>query len=98
MVKPPCQQYNKQVVCNWEGMNVPSWVCTTPSYHVGKTQLETENLMNPILYAIGFTLAMCASLFVGYSPDTPYYQQALMLFAGFCMGGVALCVIENLDE
>ena len=54
--------------------------------------------MNPIFYAIGFTLAMCASLFVGYSPDTPYYQQALMLFAGFCMGGVAVCVIENLDD
>jgi hypothetical protein len=45
MVKPPCQQYNKQVVCNWEGIRVPSWVCTTPSYSVGKTQLETENEM-----------------------------------------------------
>jgi hypothetical protein len=27
------------------GDHVPSWVCTTPSYMVGKTQLETENDM-----------------------------------------------------
>jgi hypothetical protein len=54
--------------------------------------------MNPIIYAIGFTLAMCASLFVGYSPDTPYYQQALMLFSGFCLGGMAVIVIEALDQ
>ena len=26
------------------GDHVPSWVCTTPSYLVGKTQLETEKI------------------------------------------------------
>ena len=54
--------------------------------------------LTSILYAIGFTLGFCLCLFFGYSPDTPYYQQALMLFSGFCLGGMAVCVIENLDE
>lgn len=54
--------------------------------------------MKPVLYSIGFTLAMCASLAIGYSPDMPYYQQASLLFAGFCLGGVVLCAIENLED
>lgn len=52
--------------------------------------------MTSILYAIGFTLSFCLSLFFGYSPDTPLLQQALMVFAGFCMGGMALCVIDEM--
>ena len=54
--------------------------------------------MQSILYAIGFTLAFCLSLFFGYSEDAPYYQQAFMFFAGFCSGGIALLVIENRNE
>jgi hypothetical protein len=53
--------------------------------------------MQSILYAIGFTVACLLSLFFGYNHDTPYYQQALMLFSGFCLGGVALCVIESAE-
>jgi hypothetical protein len=45
MVKPPCQQYNKQVVCNWEGMMSPLGCVPHTFLPVGKTQLETENEM-----------------------------------------------------
>ena len=54
--------------------------------------------LTSILYAIGFTLGFCLCLFFGYNPDTPYYQQALMLFSGFCLGGIAVVVIEALDQ
>jgi hypothetical protein len=51
--------------------------------------------MESILYAIGFTLGLCLSVFFGYSADTPLFQQGLMFFGGFCLGGIALLVIEN---
>jgi hypothetical protein len=54
--------------------------------------------MQSILYAIGFTLALCLSVFFGYSEDAPYYQQALMFFGGFCLGGIVLLVIENFND
>ena len=79
-------------------MNVPSWVCIAHLPTCRKNSTRNGEIMNPIIYAIGFTLGFCLCLFMGYSPDTPYYQQALMMFAGFCFGGVALCVIENLDD
>jgi len=53
--------------------------------------------MKPVLYSIGFTLATCISLFVGFSPDVPYFQQAAMLFGGFCLGGVVICAIESME-
>ena len=52
--------------------------------------------LTSILYAMGFTLAFCLSLFFGYSDDTSILKQALMVFAGFCMGGMALCVIDEM--
>lgn len=54
--------------------------------------------MQSILYAIGFTLAFCFCLFFGINQDSAYYQQILLVVSGFCFGGVALCVIEKLDE
>jgi hypothetical protein len=53
--------------------------------------------MKPVLYSIGFTSATLISLFVGYSPDVPYFQQAALLFGGFCLGGVVICALENLE-
>lgn len=69
-----------------------------PLLGVYHTTTSTRNgaIMTSILFAIGFTLSFCLSLFFGYNPDTPYYQQALMVFSGFCMGGMALCVIDEL--
>jgi hypothetical protein len=54
--------------------------------------------MPSILYAIGFTAGFLLCQFFGYNSDTPYYQQALQVFSGFCFGGLALCVIEAYDE
>ena len=70
---------------------------TTPSQHFANTinKLGATN-MTAILYAIGFTLSFCLSMFFGYSPDTPIFQQGLMVFSGFCMGGMALCVIDEM--
>ena len=81
-------------------MNVPSWVCIAHLPTCRKNSTRNGEIMNltSILYAIGFTLGFCLCLFFGYSPDTPYYQQALMLFSGFCLGGMAVIVIEALDQ
>ena len=54
--------------------------------------------MPSVLFAIGFTLLFCVCQFLGYNSDTPYYQQALLIFSGFCLGGMALCIIEAFDE
>ena len=54
--------------------------------------------MPSILHAIGFTAGFLLCQFFGYNSDTPYYQQALLVFSGFCFGGLALCVIEAYDE
>ena len=54
--------------------------------------------MKPVLYSIGFTSATLISLFVGYSPDVPYFQQAALLFGGFCLGGVVICALESIES
>ena len=52
--------------------------------------------MNSVNFAVGFTLMFCLSLFVGWDIDAVAYKQALLVFAGFCLGGVALIVMEEL--
>jgi hypothetical protein len=52
--------------------------------------------MNSVNFAVGFTLLFCLSLFVGWDIDAVAYKQALLVFAGFCLGGVALIVMEEL--
>ena len=54
--------------------------------------------MNPIIYAIGFTLGFCLSLFVGWDTEGNLFRQAFLVFAGFCLGGMAVIVIEALDQ
>ena len=49
-----------------------------------------------ILFAIGFTLAFCLSLFFGWDADVPALRQAVLVFSGFCLGGMALCVIDEM--
>jgi hypothetical protein len=52
--------------------------------------------MNSVNFAVGFTLLFCLSLFMGWDIDAVAYKQALLVFAGFCLGGVALIVMEEL--
>ena len=54
--------------------------------------------MQSILYAIGFTLAFCLSLFFGWSDTSIPLDNLLLMFSGFCLGGMALCILENLDN
>jgi hypothetical protein len=54
--------------------------------------------LTSILYAIGFTLGFCLCLFAGWDADGNAFRQAFLVFAGFCFGGIAVCVIENLGE
>jgi hypothetical protein len=51
--------------------------------------------LTSILYAIGFTFFFCLFLFLGYSPDVSIFQQGLLVFAGFCLGGIAVLIFEN---
>lgn len=52
--------------------------------------------MTSVHYAIGFTLAFCASLFYGINDVSTYAQQSALIFAGFCLGGVVVVVLEEL--
>lgn len=52
--------------------------------------------MTSVHYAIGFTLAFCLSLFYGINDTSTYTQQALLMFSGFCAGGVAVILLEEL--
>jgi hypothetical protein len=52
--------------------------------------------MNSIHYAIGFTLAFCASLFYGINDVATYTQQAALIFAGFMLGGIVVVLLEDL--
>jgi hypothetical protein len=52
--------------------------------------------MNSVNFAVGFTLLFCLSLFMGWDIDAVAYKQALLVFAGFCLGGVALIILEEL--
>ena len=52
--------------------------------------------MPSILYAIGFTLAFCLSAFLGWSDNySTLLSNLLLMFSGFCAGGMAICVFEN---
>lgn len=51
--------------------------------------------MTSVTYAIGFTLAFCLSLFFGINDTSTYTQQALLLFSGFCLGGIVVLVLEE---
>lgn len=71
--------------------------CVPHTFLLGRKNLTRNGvIMTAILYAIGFTLSFCLSLFFGFSDDAPIFKQALMVFAGFCMGGMALCVIDEM--
>jgi len=68
--------------------------------YVGKNvrKRTTEMNLTSILYAIGFTLGFCLCLFAGWDADGNAFRQAFLVFAGFCFGGMAVMVIENLGE
>ena len=52
--------------------------------------------MTSVQYAIGFTLAFCSSLFYGINDVSTYTQQSALIFAGFCLGGIAVIIMEEL--
>ena len=52
--------------------------------------------MTSVHYAIGFTLGFCVSLFFGMNDTSTYAQQSALIFAGFCLGGVAVVLVEEL--
>ena len=82
------------------GDAVPSWVCTAHFPTCRKNSTRNGEIMNltSILYAIGFTLGFCLCLFAGWDADGNAFRQAFLVFAGFCFGGMAVMVIEALDQ
>lgn len=73
--------------------------CVPHTFLLGRKN-STRNgvIMNvtSILFAIGFTLAFCLSLFFGWDADVPALRQAVLVFSGFCLGGMALCIIDEM--
>jgi len=53
--------------------------------------------MSTILYPIGFTAGFFICAFLGWSDFEPPYKQLLMMFSGFCLGGIAVLVIEEIE-
>jgi hypothetical protein len=54
--------------------------------------------MTAILYTLSFTTAFFLSLFFGWSDDTTLTKQLSMMFSGFCLGGIAIIVIETMTD
>jgi hypothetical protein len=54
--------------------------------------------MTAILYTLGFATAFFVSLFFGWSDDTTALKQLTMMFSGFCLGGIAIIVIESMTD
>lgn len=54
--------------------------------------------MQSILYAIGFTLAFCICGYLGWSSDSIPLDNLLLMFSGFCLGGMLICIFENWDN
>lgn len=53
--------------------------------------------MKPIFYVIGFTAGWILCAFFGWSDDSSVLRNLSMMFSGFCLGGLAVCVIESSD-
>lgn len=51
--------------------------------------------MTSILYAIGFTASTLICGYLGWSSDTTPLNNLLLMFSGFCAGGMAVCIFEN---
>jgi hypothetical protein len=54
--------------------------------------------MQSILYAIGFTAGFLLCAFIGWSSNSIPLDNLLLMFSGFCAGGMALCILENRNE
>jgi len=52
--------------------------------------------MEKVLYTLGFTLGFCFLLFFGINDTSTYTQQACLFVSGFCLGGIALCILDEL--
>jgi hypothetical protein len=46
-------------------------------------------------YAVLFTLAAGASLVFAFETGGDYFRQGLLMFAGYSLGGLVLCLIEK---
>ena len=54
--------------------------------------------MPSILYPIGFTLMFCLSLFLGWSDTSIPLNNLFLMFSGFCLGGILVCIFESRHE
>jgi len=53
--------------------------------------------MSTILYPVGFTAGFLICSYLGWSDLEPPYKQLLMMFSGFCLGGIAVLFIEAIE-
>ena len=60
------------------------------------TYTPKEPIMSEARFAIGFTTLFFLSLFVGWNVESSAFQQIMLVFAGFNLGGTALIIVEEL--
>ena len=70
-----------------------------PLLGVYRTTSSTRNgeAMSTILYPVGFTAGFLICSYLGWSDLEPPYKQLLMMFSGFCLGGIAVLFIEAIE-
>lgn len=54
--------------------------------------------MPSILYAIGLTSGSILSAYFGWTDDAPMLKNIALMVSGYCMGGLMLLVLENMDN
>ena len=74
------------------GDAVPSWMRTASIQST-----RNGEAMSTIFYPIGFTAGFLICAYLGWSDFEPPYKQLLMMFSGFCVGGLAVLVIEEIE-
>lgn len=52
--------------------------------------------MPKVIYPIGFTLGHCICGYLGWSSDSIPINNLLLMFSGFCAGGIAVCIFEDI--
>ena len=51
--------------------------------------------MNDKFLLVALTLMSCTGIAIGFDTDGYYLRQALLVLAGFCMGGVVFLITES---
>ena len=53
--------------------------------------------MPAILYTLGLTTGAILCAIFGWTDDAPMFKNLALMVSGYCMGGLMLLILENMD-